>query len=76
MKSWAMKGMRGDFEKFSTGAWVFFMKNVHGWTDKKDISHKVEKLEEAISTSFIEVKDNDNTVKLLPKNDDLKAVNE
>jgi len=39
----------GKIENFNNTAAVWFGKNVHGWTDKQEISHDVSKIEIVVS---------------------------
>lgn len=32
-----LAGMTGKIKGFNVVAWIFFMKNMHGWTDKKEV---------------------------------------
>lgn len=40
-----LKGMTGKIEKFSAAMWIFYMKNVHKWTDRQDVQQTTQTIE-------------------------------
>lgn len=61
------EGMTGKHEKFSAAMWIFYMKNVHKWTDRQEVKAQNTNIETKVDLKNLSESELKNLNKILEK---------